>query len=213
MKILVTGFDPFGKESVNPSYEAVKRIKNNNEDIELFIKEIPVVFGKAIQVLEDAMNNIEPDAVICIGQAGGRSDITIERVGINMDDARISDNDGNQPIDEVIYEDGENAYFSNLPIKTIVEKLREINIPASVSNTAGTYVCNNLLYGVMYLIDKKYPGVRGGFVHVPFLPEQVLDKANTPSMPLDLITKALESIVHTVAVTEMDIKVTAGKIC
>jgi pyroglutamyl-peptidase len=213
MKILVTGFDPFGKESVNPSYEAVKRIKNNNEDIELFIKEIPVVFGKAIDVLEDAMNDIEPDAVICIGQAGGRSDITIERVGINIDDARITDNDGNQPIDEVIYEDGENAYFSNLPIKTIVEKLREINIPASVSNTAGTYVCNNLLYGVMYLIDKKYPGVRGGFVHVPFLPEQVLDKANTPSMPLDLITKALESIVHTVAVTEMDIKVTAGKIC
>lgn len=212
MKILVTGFDPFGNETVNPSFEAVKRIKIHDEETELIIKEIPTVFKKSLKILESIIEEYKPDVVICTGQAGGSYKIAIERIGINVADARIPDNDGDQPIDEKICDDGENAYFSNLPIKAVVKELRKNNIPATVSNTAGTYVCNNLLYGVLYLINKKYPNMRGGFVHVPYLPEQVIDKSNTPSMSLDLITRALEIIVKTVTVTKEDIRAIGGKI-
>lgn len=212
MKILITGFDPFGNETVNPSFEAVKRIKIYDEETELIIKEIPTVFKKSLKILESIIEEYKPDVVICTGQAGGSYKIAIERIGINVADAVIPDNDGDQPIDEKICEDGENAYFSNLPIKAVVEELRKNNIPASVSNTAGTYVCNNLLYGVLYLIHKKYPSMRGGFVHVPYLPEQVIDKSNTPSMSLDVITRALKIIVKTVSVTKKDIKAIGGKI-
>jgi len=211
MKILVTGFDPFGGEKINPSFEAVKKIKLENKDIELHIKEIPTVFKKAIKVLDQTIAEVKPDVVICTGQAGGRYEITPERVGINIVDARISDNEGDQPVDEKIFEDGENAYFATLPIKAAVKNLKEEGIPASVSNTAGTFVCNHLLYGLMYLIDKKYPGVRGGFVHVPFLPEQVLDKAQKPYMSLGQMAEALSIIVETSATVKEDIKEVGGK--
>src|SRR6056297_1715669 len=128
MKILVTGFDPFGGEKINPSFEAVKKIKLENKDIELHIKEIPTVFKKAIKVLDQTISEVKPDVVICTGQAGGRYEITPERVGINIVDARISDNEGDQPVDEKIFEDGENAYFATLPIKAAVKNLKEEGI-------------------------------------------------------------------------------------
>lgn len=211
MKILVTGFDPFGGESVNPAYEAVKRLDDNIAGAEIVKVEIPTVFGKSINKLDEAIERENPDIVICVGQAGGRFDITVERVAINISDASIEDNEGNMPIDEPIFEDGEAAYFSQLPIKAMVQKIREGGIPASVSNTAGTYVCNHIMYGLHYLIDKKYPNIKGGFIHVPFLPEQVIDKRATPSMNLNDIVKALTLAIEAVLENKEDIKVPEGK--
>lgn len=191
MKILITGFDPFGGEKINPAYEAVKILPDNINGAKIIKKQIPTVFRKSIEELEKSIIEEQPDIVICIGQAGGRTAITIERVAINIDDARIKDNEDNQPVDETIYKDGENAYFSNLPIKAIVEKIKDDGIPASVSNTAGTFVCNHIMYGLLYLINKKHPNIKGGFIHVPYLPEQVVDKSNVGSMSLDNITRGL----------------------
>ncbi|NLX69524.1 MAG: pyroglutamyl-peptidase I [Clostridiales bacterium] len=212
MRVLLTGFDPFGGDSTNPSYEAVKRVPDTIDGIEVIKKEIPTVFRKSIEILEQSIEEYKPDIVICVGQAGGRYDITIERVAINIDDARIPDNEGNQPIDEPIFADGDAAYFSSLPIKAITNEIKKEGIPASVSNTAGTFVCNHIMYGLLYLIDKKYNNIKGGFIHVPFLPEQVLNRPNTPYMSLEYIAKALTIAVKTAASYKEDIKVTQGKI-
>lgn len=212
MKVLVTGFDPFGGEAINPAYEAILKMKDKIEDHEIVKLEIPTVFKKSIDVLDKAMMEEKPDIVICVGQAGGRYDFTLERAALNISDARIPDNEGNQPIDEVIFEDGDTAYFSKLPIKATVEQIKKKNVPASVSNTAGTYVCNHVMYGLLYLIDKKYRHVKGGFVHVPFLPEQVLDKRNMPSMALNDITLALEETVIAAVNFDTDISITGGTI-
>lgn len=212
MKILVTGFDPFEGEPTNPSIEAVKRIDENIENAEVTKLEIPTVFHKSAHVLEEKIKNPKPDVVLSIGQAGGRSDVSIERVAINQDDARIADNEGNKPIDETIKEDGENAYFSTLPIKKIVEEIKKENIPASVSNTAGTFVCNHIMYQGLYLAE-KYKNIKAGFIHVPYLPSQVLDKKNTPSMSLDNIVKALNIAVETIANYKGDdLKISGGEI-
>ncbi|WP_432661872.1 pyroglutamyl-peptidase I [Wukongibacter baidiensis] len=213
MKILVTGFTPFGGEKVNPSYEAVKQLNNTILGAEVVTMEVPTVFKKAIDVLEKAIETEKPDAVICVGQAGGRFEISVERVAINVDDARIADNEGNQPIDEPIYVDGKNAYFSTLPIKAMVKKIKESNIPAAVSNTAGTFVCNHIMYGLLYLAHKKYPEIKGGFIHVPFIAEQVIDKRNVPSMSTDQIVKGLTCAVEAVVENEVDIKMVGGEIC
>lgn len=211
MKVLLFGFDPFGGAKINPSYEAVKRVELKENGIELFTREVSTVFNECIVEVDKAIDELKPDVVICTGQAGGRTDITIERVGVNIIDARIPDNKGNQPVDEKIKEDGETAYLSNLPIKAIVSELRKNNIPASVSNTAGTFVCNNILYGALYLADKKYPNIKAGFIHVPFLPEQVIDKANQASMSLEVITEALRIIAETSVKYDNDIVLAAGK--
>lgn len=212
MKILITGFDPFEGEPTNPSIEAVKRIDENIENAEVIKLEIPTVFHKSAQVLEEKIKEIKPDVVLSIGQAGGRSDISLERVAINEDDARIADNEGNKPIDEIIRKDGKNAYFSTLPIKKIVEEIKKENIPASVSNTAGTFVCNHIMYQGLYFCE-KYKNMRAGFIHVPYLPSQVLDKKNTPSMSLDNIEKALNIAVKTIANYDgKDLKISGGEI-
>lgn len=213
MKVVVTGFEPFGGEKINPALEAVKRLDDEIAGAKIIKVEIPTVFRKSIEKLEEVIQNEKPDITICVGQAGGRFDITIERVAINVDDARIPDNEGNQPIDEPIYSDGLNAYFAKLPIKAMVKELRENKIPASVSNSAGTFVCNHIMYGLLYLIDKKYPDMRGGFIHVPFIPEQVINKKNTPSMSLDIITEGLKLAVKAAVENREDIKETGGKIC
>lgn len=191
MKVLVTGFEPFGGEKINPSFEAVKLLPDSIDGVSIIKRQVPTVFRKSIEELKRLIEEIKPDVVLCVGQAGGRSEISIERVAINIDDANIKDNEGNQPVDEIIFEDGENAYFSNLPIKAMVEKIKNNGIPACISNSAGTFVCNHIMYGLLYLIDKKYPHIKGGFIHVPYLPEQVVDKRNIPSMSLDNIKKAL----------------------
>ena len=199
MKILITGFDPFGGETVNPAYEAVKLLPDTIAGAEIIKMEVPTQFHRAGAVLEDAMREHKPDVVICVGQAGGRAAITPEKVAINLMDGRIPDNAGFQPVDVPIQEDGETAYFTSLPVKAMVQRMRDAGIPAAVSYTAGTYVCNYLLYTLLYLINKKYPGVRGGFIHVPYAMEQVVNKPlGTPSMDLRQIARGLETAVEAV---------------
>lgn len=213
MKVLITGFDPFGGEKINPALEAVKKLENTIAGAEIIKEEIPTVFRKSIDRLENLIEEHRPNIVICVGQAGGRFQVTPERVAINVDDARIADNEGNQPIDTKIFEDGLNAYFTKLPIKAMVEEMIKNEVPASVSNTAGTFVCNHIMYGLLYLIDKKYTEIRGGFIHVPFIPQQVLDKKNTPSMSLENITKGLKYAIKAAVENREDIKTIGGEIC
>jgi len=196
MKVLITAFDPFGGESVNPAFEAVKLLPDTIASAEIVRLEVPTVFRKALDKLSDALEREQPDVAIGIGQAGGRFGITVERVAINVDDARIEDNEGNQPVDKPVYSDGRSAYFARLPIKAMVAAIRKGGLPASVSNSAGTFVCNHLMYGLLYAADKTYPEMQGGFIHVPFLPEQVVEKRNQPSMSLDDIVKGLELAVQ-----------------
>ncbi|HJH55751.1 MAG TPA: pyroglutamyl-peptidase I, partial [Brachyspira hyodysenteriae] len=186
MKALITGFEPFDKEEINPSWEAVNSLHNNIDDIEIIKLKLPTVFKKSYEKLFDSLENIKPDIVICVGQAGGRYEISLERVAVNIDDAGIKDNEGNQPIDEIIFNDGENAYFSRLPIKRIKEELNKISIPSAISNTAGTFVCNHIMYSLLYYIKKNNLNIKGGFIHVPYITEQILDKPNTPYMTKDM---------------------------
>ncbi len=195
MKILLTAFDPFGGEPVNPAQEAVAAVSDTVAGAEIVKCVVPTVFGKSIDTVYAAMKKENPDVTFCIGQAGGRVGLTPERVAINLDDARIEDNEGNQPFDKVIREDGENAYFTSLPVKAMVNKIKEAGIPASVSYTAGTFVCNHLMYGVLYNISREFPNMKGGFMHVPFLHEQVLNRANTPSLSKDDIVKGIEAAI------------------
>lgn len=210
MKALVTGFDPFGGEAINPAYEAVKKMKDRIGGCEIVKLEIPTVFERSLKAIEEAIEREKPDIVLCVGQAGGRFGMSIEKVGINLDEARIPDNDGNSPSGTPIRPDGETAYFSNLPVKAITEKMRCENIPAQISYTAGTYVCNHVLYGLMYMISTKYGNLKGGFIHVPFLPEQVMDKKNMPFMELDSIKKGLELAIEATLDTPEDIEFQAG---
>lgn len=212
MKVLVTGFEPFGGEIINPAYEAVKNLADEIDGAEIIKKEIPTVFHKSITLLDNLIEKNTPDITLCIGQAGGRFEISVERVAINVDDARIPDNEGNQPIDIPIFEDGKNAYFTNIPVKAVIKEINQYKIPASVSNTAGTFVCNHIMYGLLYLIEKKYPGMKGGFIHVPFIPEQVIEKKNMPSLSLKNIINGLTYGIKAVLKNKEDIKVTGGKI-
>lgn len=211
MKILITGFDPFGGEKTNPAIESVKRIDENIEGAEIVKLEIPTVFHKAADKIEEKIKEIKPDVILSVGQAGGRYDLTVERVAINQDDARIPDNEENQPIDVKIREDGKNAYFATIPIKAMVEEIKKENIPASVSNTAGTFVCNHVMYQDLYLAE-KYGNIKAGFIHVPFLPEQVLDKKDTASMSLDDIVKGLNAAVRAIVkyADKEDLEITGG---
>lgn len=198
MKILVTGFDPFGGEKVNPSLETVKRLPGEIAGAEIIKLKIPTVCGKALEVIEKAVIEHDPDVILSIGQAGGRADISIERIGINIDDFRIPDNEGNQRTDEPIDPQGPDAYFVKVPVKAMAERIRERNIPASVSNTAGTFVCNHVIYGVCRLIDLKYPGKISGFIHIPYLPEQVLEKKNMPSMSREMMAEAVTAAIEAI---------------
>ncbi|MEV4077196.1 pyroglutamyl-peptidase I [Nonomuraea fuscirosea] len=210
--VLLTGFEPFDGDGVNPSWQAVQRVATTPPDgSSLTTAMLPVVFHDAIARLRAAVEESGADVVICVGQAGGRPGISVERIAINLDDARIPDNKGTQPVDEPVVADGPAAYFSTLPVKACVAAVREAGLPASVSHTAGTFVCNHVFYGLMHLIASGRPGVRGGFVHVPYLPEQVPD-GDKPSMPVDSIAAALTAIVSAAATTTSDLKETGGSL-
>ncbi len=200
MKILITGFEPFGGESANPAYEAVKLLPDMAGDIQIVKMEIPTVFGEAGKVVETGILQHQPDAVICVGQAGRRADIGVERVAINLVEASIPDNAGNQPMDVKVQEDGDTAYFATIPVKAMVKNIKDHGIPASISYTAGTYVCNSVMYDLLYLIDRKYPSIRGGFIHVPYATEQGVGKpVGTATMELSTISKALLYALEAVA--------------
>ena len=186
MKILLTAFDPFGGASVNPALEAVKLVAGNLPGVEIVKLEVPTVFGKSIETVTAAIDREKPDAVLCIGQAGGRPDLTPERIAINVDDARIPDNEGKQLLDTPVVSGGPAAYFATLPIKAMVAAIREAGLPASVSNTAGTFVCNDVLYTVLHRTD-----LPACFVHVPYLPEQ-----GHPNLPLEQTIRALTAAIR-----------------
>lgn len=211
MKVLITGFDPFGGDSVNPAYEAVKQLPNEVAGAQIIKLEIPTVFRESARILEAAMKEHAPDIVICVGQAGGRSAVSFERVAINLAEARIPDNQGNQPIGTKLEESGETAYFTSLPIKAMMKNVQAHNLPAYISYTAGTFVCNDIMYRLLYMIDKEFVGIKGGFVHVPFVPEQVINRPiGTPSMSLQHITEALIYAIEAAVRTEVDSEVNAG---
>ena len=212
MKVLVTGFEPFGGEKVNPALEAVKVLPDEIHGAEVRWLEVPTVFYKSAKILEEEIRIYQPDIVLCIGQAGGRKGLTPERVAINQDDARIQDNEGNQPIDRPIQLDGPPAYFSSLPIKAMVQAIKEEGLPASVSNTAGTFVCNHLMYQVLYLVEKEFPTIKAGFMHIPYMMEQVIDKPNTPAMDLVDIVRGIEAAIRaTIEYGDKDLKLVGGE--
>lgn len=212
MKILLTAFEPFGGATMNAALEAVKLVTGSVGDAEVIKLTVPTVFYRSIAVVAAAIEKERPDAVLCIGQAEGRCELTPERVAINLDDARIPDNEGNRPIDRPIFADGAPAYFSTLPIKAMVRSIRNAGIPAGVSNTAGTFVCNHLMYGVLYTLEKQYPGVRGGFMHVPAAPGQAaLQSVPVPSMSIRDIAAGIEAAIRAIVEYDHDIAAVEGK--
>ncbi|ASJ09829.1 pyroglutamyl-peptidase I [Thermococcus sp. P6] len=196
MKVLVTGFEPFGGERINPSWEALKDLPEEVEGARLIKRRLPVTFRGVRRVLPRLIVEEKPDVVVLTGQAGGRPNVTVERVAINVMDSRTPDNEGFAPEDEPVFEGAPAAYFSTLPVKAIVDALRKAGIPAGVSNTAGTYVCNAAMFTALHTIAVAGMETRAGFVHVPFSHGQVLEKAK-PSMSLETIRKAIEVAVRT----------------
>lgn len=189
-KLLITGFDPFGGESINPAWEAVRLLPDVIRDFELVKLEIPTVFGAAAQVVIDKAEEIHPDAIISVGQAGGRAAVTPEMVGINLRYASIPDNMGALPCDIPIAEGGPAAYFSTLPVRAMAKAICDAGLPGAVSYSAGSFVCNDVLYSLLHRFDGT--AVRAGFIHVPFLPEQTADK---PSLPLEQTAAALRAAI------------------
>jgi pyroglutamyl-peptidase len=188
-KLLITGFDPFGGESVNPSWEAVQLLPDKIGEYELHKMQIPTVFGVAAQRVLQKAAQVNPDVILCIGQAGGRAAVTPERIGINVRSARIADNAGNQPQEEPIVPNGPDGLFATVPVVKMVQAIQNAGLPGAVSNTAGAFVCNDTLYTVLH----HYAGtsVRAGFIHVPYIPEQ-----GTPNLPLEQIVQALTAAIE-----------------
>ena len=196
MKVLLTAFDPFGNDKINPALEAVKLVKEKYEDIEVIKLEVKTIFEEGARSIFKKIEEVNPDIVLSIGQAGGRSAISLEFVGINYKDARIPDNAGNQPIDEMIFQDGDKAYFANIDVRRIVAYLNKNEIPAYVSYSAGTFVCNEVLYSILYYREKNNKSYRAGFIHLPYIPSQVLDRPNLASMSIDTLVKAIEKAIE-----------------
>lgn len=212
MKVLVTGFDPFGGETVNPAFEAVKLLPDMIADAEIVKLEIPTVFSKSGPAVEAGIKEHQPDVVINVGQAGGRSCVTIERVAINLAEARIPDNDGEQPMDEPLQAEGAPAYFATIPVKAMVQNVRDHKLPCHISYTAGTYVCNCVMYHVLHMAATQYPNIRAGFIHVPYATEQAVDKPiGTPFMSLEQIAKSLEYAIEAAVSNVEDINIAAGE--
>lgn len=210
MEILVTGFEPFGGESVNPSWEAVRLLPEELGGARVRRLCLPVTGESAVALIRDALRERPADLVVAVGQAGGRFGVTPERVAINLDDYRIPDNDGAQPIDLPIEPDGPAAYFSTLPVKAMVQAIREAGYPASLSDSAGTYVCNHVMYGVLSLLAREYPGARGGFIHVPYSTAQAAQKQNAPGMALPEIAAALEAALLAALRTREELPLPCG---
>jgi pyroglutamyl-peptidase len=190
-KLLITGFDPFGGETVNPAWEAVKKLPDRITDYTLYKLEIPTVFGLAAETVLAKATDFQPDVILCIGQAGGRAAVTPERIAVNIRDARIPDNAGNQPGGEQIAPDGPAAYFATVPVKEMAAAIENAGIAATVSNSAGAFVCNDTLYSLLH--HYAHTDVKVGFIHVPYLPEQ-----GQPNMELEVITKALEAAIEAI---------------
>ena len=187
-KLLITGLDPFGGENINPSWEAVKRLPDAIGEYEVYKLQIPTVFGLAAQKVLEKAAEIQPDVILSVGQAGGRAAVTPERIAINVRNARIADNEGNQPVEEMIVPTGADGMFATVPVARMAQAIQDAGLPGAISNTAGTFVCNDTLYTLLHHYQNT--AVQAGFIHVPYLPEQ-----GTPSMPLEQIVQALTAAI------------------
>jgi pyroglutamyl-peptidase len=212
--ILLTGFEPFGGETVNPSWLAVQGLHHQctSDGSTVVALELPCVFQASRQVLAEAVAQYQPHTVLCVGQAGGSAELRLERVAINLVDARIADNAGAQPIDQAIVPDGPAAYFTSMPLKAMRAALHAKGIPATVSYSAGTYVCNHVFYGLMHEAARNVQLGRAGFVHIPYLPQQALHHAGAPSMALELVQQALLTVLETSIATAQDLALGAGSL-
>jgi pyroglutamyl-peptidase len=207
--VLLTGFAPFAGEALNPSWQAVHALGGAIiEGHRVVVAELPCEFDASLPALSRALRRHAPHVAIAVGLAGGRDGVSLERVAINVIDARIPDNAGAQPVDVPVLGSGAAAFFSTLPIKAALQELQRAGIPAHVSQTAGTYVCNQVFYALMHALRRRR-NVRAGFVHVPWLPEQAAAHAQ-PGMPLEQMTRALEIIVRTALTTRGDARLAAG---
>lgn len=210
--VLLTGFAPFGGETDNPSWEAVRRLHGERIGGRRVVADcLPVAFGASLQRLRERLDALRPALVLCVGQAGGRAQLSIERVAINVDDARIADNLGARPIDEPVVAGGPAAYFASLPIKAVRAALHRDAIPAEISQTAGTYVCNHVFYGLMHELHLRGdPRVRGGFIHIPYSPAQAARHAGAPSLDTDTVVRALRATIQTALATDADHRLAGG---
>ena len=188
-KLLITGFDPFGDNAINPSWEAVRALPDRVGEYTLCKLQIPTVYGKAAQVVLAQAEKFQPNVILCVGLAGGRDAVTPERIAVNIRDARIADNERNQSTGSPVVPDGPAAYFSTVPVAAMANAIRVAGIPGSVSNTAGTFVCNDTLYTLLHHYAET--PVRVGFIHVPYLPQQ-----GAPSLPLERTVAALTSAIE-----------------
>ncbi len=193
MKILVTGFDPFGGEKVNPAWEAVSRLPAKIGDADIYTLMIPTEFERAPEVILKKAEEVCPDYIVSVGQAAGRNAITPERIAINLESASIPDNAGFQPDEQPVVEGGPDGYFSLLPVKQMAEAIAAAGLPGKVSNTAGTYVCNHVMYRILHACHTVMPGVKSGFVHVPCIPEQTVNHPEWFSLPVEEIERGLEA--------------------
>ncbi len=199
-KVLITGFEPFGNDVVNPSWEAVSLLPDQMGTVQIVKLKMPVEYDRVAVLLEEAILREQPDAVICVGQAGGRAMMTPEMVAVNIKDASGTDNAGVLYSGESIDANGPAAYFSTLPVKVLTAAIKEAGVPAAVSYTAGTYVCNNIMYHLLHMTAARYPQIKGCFIHIPFECGQVMTRpAGTPSLPLELMAKGLEAAVNAAA--------------
>lgn len=208
--VLVTAFEPFGGERINPSWEVCKRLPREIAGQRVETCRVPCEFRRAIEAVAEAIERHRPALVVSLGQAGGRSHVSVERVAINVDDARLPDNAGVQPVDEPIAPKGPPAYFATLPIKAMTAAMRAAGVPAVVSNSAGTYVCNHLMYGVLHYLAASGSAARAGFIHVPYAEEQVLEKAGTASMSIATMARAVEAAIAAAHAHPQDITVPEG---
>lgn len=201
LRVLLTGFDPFGGEAKNASWEVCKAVAKTKlpatlrNSVTLHLLQVPTVFSEAIGVVTAAIDTLKPDIIICCGQAGGRFAMSVERVAINLNDAGIADNAGAQPFDAAINVSAPAAYFSTLPIKAIVAAMQRDGVPAEVSNSAGTFVCNHLMFGVLHHLASRKIRASAGFIHLPYLVEQVIDKADKPSLSKAAMVKGINAAI------------------
>ncbi len=208
--VLVTGFTPFGGEAINPSWQIAASLPSQIGGAVIERLEVPTEFGKAIKITTRVIDKLKPGIVLCLGQAGGRAVLTLERIAINIDDAAICDNAGKQPIDKPIMARGNAAYFATLPIKAMVAAVAKKGLPAAVSNSAGTFVCNHLLYGVLHHIVQKQYATRAGFMHVPYLPAQAVSKVGLASMSLSDMCLGVEVAIAAALIHKADVKLAGG---
>jgi len=212
MKILLTGFQPFGGEKINPSFEILKLLPDKVDNHEIIKRELPCSYKDSIKVLETLLESEKPNVVLSLGQAGGSFGLRVEKVGLNLRDANAPDNDGHQASHEEIFDDGDIAYYSTLPVKAMVKEIIENHVPASVSYSAGSYVCNNVLYALLYLSIKRYKHMRCGFIHVPYFSEQVAGKRAAYYMAPVEMARGLEAAIRAIIENETDIdSISAGR--